>query len=79
MLTSTALHASAAYTPTNLLERLEILMDATEAAKVTSVTLAAAGQPPAATLEFSYASASGRLVVRAPKVLMVSDWSITIA
>ena len=78
VLTSTALHASAAYTPTNLLERLEILLDATEAAKVTSVTLAAAGQPPA-TLEFSYASASGRLVVRAPKVLMASDWSITIA
>ena len=52
-------------------------MGADEAAKLTSVTLTAEGQT--SPLEFSYSDASGRLTVRAPKVRMASDWSISIA
>jgi len=74
-LTSAALHASSAYTPSNLLERLEVLMPA--ATKVGSVTLTYKGE--SKPLEFSYVEKSGRLVVRAPLVPVADDWTIAIA
>ena len=75
VLSSIALHSDERYTPSNGLERVELLVSAEAAAKIKKVTLTAGGQE-AKALEFSYAAARQRLVVRAPNVGMAEDWSI---
>jgi len=75
VLTSAALHADASYTPPNQLERVELLMSLEDAANLNGVTLEAGGVTTA--LDFRYVSATRRLVVRAPKVAMAADWTIT--
>jgi len=73
-LTSSALHVSNTYVPSNVLERLEVLQLADR--QVSSVTMTYDGE--SKPLEFLYASASGRLIIRAPMVPMAADWTITI-
>ncbi len=75
-LTSTALHSDASYTPSNPLERVEVLMSAEEAAKVTGVSIATTGGE--RTLDYRYDEGGKRLVIRAPKVLVAEDWSISL-
>jgi len=62
------------YVPSNVLERLEVLQLADR--QVSSVTMTYDGE--SKPLEFLYASASGRLIIRAPMVPMAADWTITI-
>ena len=77
VLSSSALHTDPRYTPINMLERVELLMTADAAKKLKRVTLKAGGE--SRQLDFSYAAATKRLVVRAPKVAMSDDWTITFA
>jgi len=73
VLTSSALHASAEYVPSNWLERVEVL---SAPSQVTAATLTHNGAT--RTLDVRYATATGRLVVRMPDVPMVDSWTITL-
>ena len=74
VLASTSLHDSAAYRPTNTLERIELLVDAVAARKIQSVVLSHKGA--SRPLEFAYHEATRRLTVRKPDVPMADDWEI---
>jgi len=75
VLSSMPLHHDAAYEPNNELERVEVLLSPEEAASLTSVTLTANGET--RLLDFRYVTSSKRLVVRAPKVAVAANWTIT--
>ena len=57
------------------LERVELLMPADAAAKLSAVTLLRGRET--RVLDFSYLAATRRLVVRAPAVPMADDWTIS--
>jgi len=73
-LSSLALHSDPSYSPPNELERIELLASPTAAAKLAKVTLEVKGET--RTLDFRYVQATGRLVVRAPKVGVAEDWKM---
>jgi hypothetical protein len=52
-----------------------VLLSPEEAASLTSVTLTANGET--RPLDFRYVTSSKRLVVRAPKVAVAANWTIT--
>ena len=70
------MQSDASYTPSNPLERVEVLMSAEEAAKVKGVSIATTGGE--RTLDYRYDEGGKRLVIRAPKVLVAEDWSISL-
>ena len=74
VLSSTSLHASAEYVPTNRLERVELLGPAPPG--VTGATLTHNGAT--RTLDVRYATETGRLIVRMPDVPMADSWTITL-
>jgi len=70
VLTSTAVHASDAFTPPNMLERLELLGTKPPG----KVLLESGGET--RELEATWSEATGRTVVRKPGVPMAADWTI---
>ena len=72
-LTAKPLHKSDTYSPSNVLERLELL----NTAPPESITLSTADGA-TRELTFTHVAATNRLVVRKPDVPVASGWSITI-